>query len=139
MKQNDKTSESFPSELLEEALYFIHDLMDDAQLEFFAMGKTAEQLVNDLWLEGNKLEFGVKKRNLTADNLSVLKEAVPSIDIQDRKIIMEYSGIPIELKIIKLHYRVLDNLDTIMYGPGLEVFLVPNPFEAFMRMGKFLH
>jgi hypothetical protein len=136
-KVEQQTDTSFPSELLDEALFFVFDLMDDAQLEFFCMGKTAEQMFNNQWLTGKKLEFGVKKQSLTQDVIDTLKMVNPSIDIQDRKIIMEYKGVPIEVRIIRKHYRVLDNLDAVDYAN--ESFLIPNPFDAFLRMGNFMH
>jgi hypothetical protein len=88
-------------------------------------------------LRGKKLELGIKATQITQDTKDMLKMSNPSIDIQDRKIIMEYNGVPIEIRIIKKHYRVLDNLDTIDYA--YESFLIPNPFEAFIRMSNFMH
>ncbi len=122
---------------LEEALFYVFDMMADAQLEFFPMNKTAKQMYNNEWLEGDKLTFGVKKSELAESTLEMLKISEPSIDLQPKKIIMIHSGVPIEIRIINKHYRVLDNLDTIDYA--YETFLVPNPFDAFMRMTYFMH
>lgn len=137
VKVEEKTEQSFPSEQLEEALFFVYDLMADAQLEFFVMGNTAQQMFNNEWLSGKKLEFGVTLKQLTNDTKDMLKMSNPNIDITDKKIIMEYNGVPIEVRIIKKHYRVLDNLDTVDYG--YESFLIPNPFDAFIRMSRFMH
>lgn len=136
-KVEEESEVSLPSEKLDEALFFVYELMQDAQLEFFVMGKTAEQIYNNEWLKGKKVELGIKAKQLTADTRDMLKMSHPGIDIQDRKIIMEYNGVPIEVKIIKMHYRVLDNLDYIDYA--YESFLIPNPFDAFMRMSNFMH
>lgn len=135
-KKNTQKSK-FTSEQLEEALFNVFDLMADAQLEFFPMNKTAIQMHDNLFLEGDKLTFGVRKKDLAETTLDMLKISNPSIDLQDKKIIMEVNSIPIEIRIITKHYRVLDNLDTIDYA--YETFLMPNPFEAFKRMTFFMH
>lgn len=129
--------QKFTSEQLEGALMFAMDAFLDAGMEFFVMGGTAENMYKNEWLTGNKIELGMKKTEAMPGPLDILKIANPSIDIGDRKIIMEYEGVPIEVKIIKKHYRVLDNLDTVMYA--YEQFFLPNPFEAFLRMGRFMH
>ena len=136
-KVDEKTDKSLPSEELESALMYAMDTFDAAQLEFFLMGKTAEQIYKGEWLQGNKIELGVKSNWLSTHILDMLKIVEPTIDIGDRKIIIECNGVPIEIKIIKLHYRVLDNLDTIDYA--YESFLIPNPFEAFLVSGRFMH
>lgn len=136
-KVEESTDDSLTSEALDAALFFTYETMLDAQLEFFVMGKTAEQMYKNEWLRGKKLELGVKANNLTDGAITMLKLSNPSIDIQPRKIIMEYNGVPIEIRIIKMHYRVLDNLDTIDYA--YESFLIPNPFDAFIRMSRFMH
>lgn len=135
-KISTKTSK-FTSEQLEEALFVVFDMMADAQLEFFPIGKTARQMYNNEWLEGDMLNFGIKKQELAESTVVMLKVSHPEIDIQDKKIIMSHNGIPIEIRIIHKHYRVLDNLDTIDYA--YETFLMPNPFESFIRMSVFLH
>lgn len=127
----------FTSEQLEEALFAVFDMMADAQLEFFPMNQTAVQIHENKWLEGDKLIFGVKKRDLAESTIEMLKIANPSIDLQPKKIIMVHNGIPIEIRIITKHYRVLDNLDTVDYA--YETFLMPNPFEAFKRMMWFMY
>lgn len=131
-----KTSK-FTSEQLEEALFFVFDMMADAQLEFFPIGDTATQMYNNEWLKGDKLNFGIRKQDLAESTVQMLKISNPSIDIQEKKIIMSHNSIPVEIRIIKKHYRVLDNLDTIDYA--YETFLVPNPFDAFTRMSRFMH
>lgn len=132
-----KKTISFTPEQLEEALFFTFDMMADAQLEFFPMNKTANQMYDDIPLEGDKLTFGVKKQELAETTLDMLKISNPSIDLTDKKIIMEVNSVPVEIRIITKHYRVLDNLDAINYA--YETFYVPNPFEAFMRMSAFMH
>lgn len=134
--------ENFDTDQLMQALFIATDVLEDAQLEFFLMGKTAEQMYVGKALEGNKIELGVKKRNLADTTIDLLKITEPGIDIQDRKIIMECNGVPVEIKIIKLNYRILDNLDPIEYSYGdyiFDTYYVPNPFDAFMRMTRFMH
>ena len=137
IKVSEKTTDSLPSEQLDAALFFAHEVFQDAQLEYFVMGTTAEAMINNEWLRGNKIELGVKINQLTDSARDMLKISNPSIDIGDKKIIMEYSGVPIEARIIRKHYRVLDNLDYIDYA--YESFLIPNPFDAFIRMSRFMH
>ena len=133
---NQKTGK-FTWEQLEEALMAVYDLMQDAQLEFFPMNKTALQMKNNEYLAGDKLTFGIRKQDLAESTIEMLKISNPSIDLQPKKIIMEHNGIPVEIRIINKHYRVLDNLDTIDYA--YETFLMPNPFDAFYRMTWFMH
>ena len=136
-KKNTQKTSKYTSEQLEEALFAVFDMMADAQLEFFPMGKTASQMYSNEWLQGDRLNFGIRKQDLAESTVQMLKISNPSIDIQDKKIIMEHNGIPIEVRIIRKHYRVLDNLDTIDYA--YETFLMPNPFDAFIRMSVFMH
>lgn len=132
-----KINTEFTPDELEVALFEVFDLMDDAQLEFFPMNHTAEQMYNNIPLEGEKLTFGVKKSNLTETTIDLLKISRPSIDLGDKKIKIISNRVPVEIRIISYHYRVLDNLDTIVYA--YETFLMPNPFEAFKRMSYFMH
>ena len=132
MNKNELTWEQ-----LEEALFVVFDLMADAQLEFFPMNNTAKQMHNNEYLAGDKLTFGVRRKDLAESTLEMLKISNPSIDVTEKKIIMKHNGIPIEIRIINKHYRVLDNLDTIDYA--YETFLMPNPFDAFARMSAFMH
>lgn len=127
----------FTSEQLEAALMFAMDTFMDAGMEFFAMGSTAENIYNNEWLTGDKVQLGIKKSELMPGSIDILKISNPSIDVGDRKIIMEYEGVPIEVRIIKKHYRVLDNLDIVMYA--YEQFFLPTPFDAFLRMERFMH
>ena len=140
-KTGRKIKPKFTWEQLEAALFFAFDLFDDAQCEFFPMGKTALQMYDsqtkEVSLEGDKITLGVRKKDLAESTIEMLKISSPSIDIQDRKIIIEHEGVPIEIKIISKHYRVLDNLDSIDYA--YETFLIPNPFDAFKRMMWFMY
>lgn len=142
LKKGGAMEQEFDFEQLAHALIEATDIMESAQAEFFLMGKTAEQMYHNKPLSGNKIELGIKKQELADTTIDLLKIAEPSIDIQDRKIIMECNGVPVEIKIIKLHYRVLDKLDPIDYDHGdyiFDTYYVPNPFEAFTRMAKFMH
>ena len=133
----EEAGDSFHREDLDAALIFAFETLGDAQLEFFVMGKTAQSMYEEKFLSGKKIELGVMAREVTDATRDMLKMVNPTIDIQDKKIIMEHNGVPIEVKIIKLHYRALDNMDFIQYA--YETFLIPNPFDAFIRMSKFLH
>jgi hypothetical protein len=136
-KQKKIIPSKYTWEQLEEALFNVYDLMQDAQLDFFPMNKTAIQMHDNAYLEGDKLVFGVRKQDLAESTIEMLKISNPSIDLQPKKIILKHNGIPIEIRIITKHYRVLDNLDTIDYA--YETFLMPNPFEAFKRMMWFMY
>jgi len=142
--ENSKTlsqTGNFTQEQLEAALFYAFDVFADAQCEFFPMGKTAEQMYDsqtkEVYLSGDKIQLGVKKNELAESTIELLKIINPSIDIGDKKLIMNYEGVPIEIRIIKKHYRVLDRLDNIDFA--YETFLIPTPFDAFLRMSAFMN
>lgn len=139
MEKKDEAGNILPSntDALDEALFYAFDIFETITLDFFPMNNTAYQMINDLRLEGDKIQLGVREKDLAPTTLETLKIAVPNIDITDKKIIMVHEGIPIEVRIIKKHYRVLDNLDQILYA--YETFWIPNPIESFMRMTRFMH
>lgn len=126
----------FTSEQLEAALFAAKDFLDEAVCEFFVMGETAKCMKEDRWLTGKKIDIGIKEKEYIGTK-EIMLIANPNIDIQPRKIIMIHEEVPIEIRIIHKHYRVLDHLDQILYA--YEDFLVPNPFDAFIRMSVFMH
>lgn len=125
------------TEKLDNALFYAFDLFQACMLNFFPMNNTAYQMINNQRLAGEKVQLGVRQKDLAPTTRSILKIAHPGIDIQDKKIIIIHEGIEIEVRIIKKHYRVLDNLDQIIYA--YETFWIPNPIDSFMRMTRFMH
>ena len=75
--QKSEAERQKESEKLEEALFFVFDMMADAQLEFFPMNQTAKQMYNNEWLAGDKLTFGVKGNALAESTLQMLKLSEP--------------------------------------------------------------
>lgn len=126
---------------LEKALFFAQEAFSRALLPFFPMGQTALNIKNDEWLKGEKISLGVKAKDYSGA-AHIFPEAVriaggSNIDIRDKKIHIEFEGVPIEVRIITKHYKVLDFLNPVFYA--YDTFYLPNPFDHFWRMHVYMH
>lgn len=127
----------FTPQELENALMHTFDLFERAVCIWFPLGQTAYSIKNNEWLKGDKIEVGVRKKDLAESTIEMFKSIDPSIDFTQKKIIINHESVPIEIRVIQNHYRFLDQLDQTMYA--YEVFYLPNPFDAFWRAYKFIH
>lgn len=140
LKEMEEKSE-FDSATLEDSLFFAQQVFERALCPFFPVNETARQIKYNEHLKGDKITLGVKESDLLSVK-HILPEAVRisggrNIDIQDKKIHIEYKEVPIEVRIITKHYRVLDFLDPVFYA--YDTFYLPNPFDLYWRMSRFMH
>lgn len=136
----DKVPEPTSAEL-EDSLFFAQQVFERASCPFFPIHETARQIKNNEHLKGDKITLGVKLNDFLSTK-HIFPEAVRisggrNIDIGDKKIHIEYKEVPIEVRIITKHYRVLDFLDPVFYA--YDTFYLPNPFDLYWRMSRFIH
>lgn len=125
---------------LNDALFFIQDLLDRSQIRFFALKETGKQirekekgLTPDLNLA--IIELGIQKKDLTETGTQSFRGLLKLSNVEpewtENLIRFEKNGVPIVIKIIKQKYTFLQNPNVNFYRT-LE-FLTPNPFDNYWR------
>lgn len=117
----------------EEALYFVEDVFGRAMVPFVLLGETAKAIIEnaDRRVE-SKIEIAVHEKQLTEYGVSTLKMLLPpDAKWTKSKIVFEHHETPVEVKILKRHYRFLMNPDQAFYR--LTHFRVPNNFPKYWK------
>jgi len=113
-----------------EALRWVGDLLEWSQIPYFLIGDTLKQVMDGQTLEVEKIEIGVKARNLTQDTKKLLKTFAPWVEFGDI-INLEFEGVPIEIKLIKRNYEFFKNPDIAYYN--YDEYKIPNPWERYLK------
>ncbi len=120
------------AEDLDQALLWAEDTLTRAQIPFLLLGDTLKSITQGDQVAGEKIELGVRERHLTYDTAGMLKIVEPHINIGEGLITFEKFGVPVEIKIIKKKWAVLENPELIFYR--VSEYLVPNPVEKYLKM-----
>lgn len=123
------TKPKFNHEQLMDALYFTADLFSRPNIPFFLMGKTAFEVKNKMLLEGDRIDVGIRKVDLTLPTIGILDAFYTPEHFDGRKITYKYKDIPIFVHIVDSTESMFSSLDTFMYQ--YEPFSVPNPFNKY--------
>lgn len=121
----------FEHDQLLNALYYIWQLMDQGMMDFFLVGNTAEQAISHHLLEGDRVELGMRKMIADSGNRRLLDSLITPIVEDANKIIYEYEGVPIEIKLYKDDECIISP-DTVFYER--ESFFVPNTMKRFKEV-----
>lgn len=125
---------AWEDEEMTQALFEMYDIAQALHLNYFLTFDTAKQVKDDLFLEGEKLTFGVLEKDWT----EYAEGALRTIAARDKKDIiiddkyvrfLANNGVPIEIKIVKTKYKFLEHLDNSFYKA--ENFPIPNPWEQY--------
>ena len=110
-----------------EALRWIGDILTWSQIPYMVLGKTGEQILEDKELEG-KIEIGVLDKNFGETTRRIFKTFLPDVHLGS-VINIEKDGVPIEIKIIKKHYKFFQNPDNVFYTA--DEYNIPNPWHKY--------
>lgn len=138
MTATTKQSKSFTNEEMQQALFYIQDILERAMIPFMLFGIVAKKIEAspDADIKGEKVEIGILKRHLTGYGKSTLRAFIVWDDV-DGKMVLDYKGVPIEITIVNDDYLFLRNPDTRWYK--VTEFKIPNPFEDYWKNRKDVH
>lgn len=127
-----QAGEPFSHDQLLAALYWIHDAMDRGSVNFCVIGKTADSIINNKDLYGDKVEIAVRKNEWNAGGKNIVDAfALPEIEGETEHGLMctyNHFGTPIELYILE-DSATLTSPNQIIYHA--EYFKFPNTLEQF--------
>ena len=131
---NKKEKLVFTGEQINKALFWIDDTLDRSQIPYLLGGDLARQLFDndDAGKEiiADKIELITHERYVTKDTFGLLKTFIPWLEL-DKKILLEYEGVPIEIKVLKRKYKFFSNPDLRFYMR--DEYQVPNPFNNYWK------
>lgn len=136
MKESGKKTEA-----LEKALQHVEDMFDRCVCPFFLLGETLRSITQDNQIKGNKVELGVKVKQLTPEVLVTFTSPDFSTNLtdfihNDKMLSYKVEGVSVEIKIIHKKFKCLDNLDSLLYKWG--DYLIPNPLEDYWKVKGFI-
>ena len=124
-------------ERLQVALLDVQDRLDRASIPFVVVDYTAEQIRQELpHLTLDKISIGVERKHLTHTCFSILKGLIPKLETKGNTLYYEVNNVPIVIRIIERHYKVLERPDVRFYYLG--EFRIPNPFDKYWKIKDFL-
>ena len=113
------------------ALRDIEDLLDRCMLPGFVMGETARCVVNDIPLEGEGVEIGLRKAEWSDQVKGMFKTLRPQMAVGEAGAFYLVGEVPVVVRIIASDYEFLKNMNKHAYQAG--DYLVPNPFELYFE------
>ena len=119
-------------EALDWALNMAEDYLSRSQIPFLLSGETLESIVKNDQIAGSKVELMAQKRNLTKAGLSMLRETTGGFEQTDSKLVFTVKEVPVEIKIIKRKYKILENPDVLFYK--ISEYKIPNPLERYWKV-----
>lgn len=113
------------------AMRDLYDLGERIQFFPILLGETARQIRDNpdhtFNLKVDKIEWGIFEKNMTAEIKSLFKTY--NFKENEKGYEYEFEGVPVQIYVIKKHWRFLDNLDMRFYKT--DEFRLPNPFKAY--------
>lgn len=121
-------------EKAEQALRWISDILTRSQISHLILGETGEQMLLDKEFDLKKIEIGVLDKDFQETTKRLFKTFLPEVELGD-VISIDYEGAPIEIKIIKKHYKFFEHPDVVFYMA--DEYKVPNPWYRYWK-SRFL-
>ncbi len=119
-----------PQQLLN-ALYWVWDAFERAAVPFFLVGQTAQDVIANKDLSGDKVEAGIRKMDWISGAKRVLDVFITPKEETETHALYEFEGIPVVLHIYEDSDCII-NTDSKVYR--YETFKVPNPMSEFERI-----
>jgi hypothetical protein len=119
------------SEKLLNALYWIWDAFERANMPFFLVNQTAKDATNDHDLTGDKVEIGVRRLEWVSGGRRILDSFIQPIAEDTTKAEYNHEGVPVIVHIYDDHDCII-NTDSKIYRH--ELFKLPNPYSAFEQI-----
>lgn len=131
--QGEQPPLEFSSEALLDALFFFWDGFERANLNFFLVRDTLEQVVNGEDLHGDALSLGLRKLEWNGGGEGVFRafmehEKVLPVGKAENYILARYKDVPVFLYLYEDN-PCITGLDIVFYK--YETFNIPNPWKTF--------
>jgi len=112
------------------------DYLQRCQIPFILRDKTLHDIYYKDELKHPEIQLMTRDRYITKDTVGMLHSIVEDLSISKNMIHFNYGGVPVKLKVIHRHYKVLDSPDTVFYGVGN--FKIPNPVAKYFNMKNLI-
>lgn len=132
MKKDSKSGLKVSLEQLDKALDRIEDDLSRASIPFVILGQTLRSIAMDDQVKGEKIELGIMERYLTDSCLGILKDRQPDLIREKGKIKLEIESVPVEIRVIRKRWSVLDNPNFLFYK--VSEYRIPNPLERYWKV-----
>ena len=127
---------TFTHEQINNALFYLEEVMGKAQIPFFLLEGIAKQVYDESpYFSLNQVDAGVSEKAVGETGKSFLKIVVPNIYIDNNTISFSHGGVPIIVWIIHKKWKFFQNPDTKFYS--VTSFHLPNPFKNYWK-SRFL-
>jgi len=111
-------------------LFLLEDYFLRASLPYAVVGKLLQLMVDNTMLDCNKIELGIKKRDISEHSIDILRMLTNDLKYYPNKqITFTQSEIPIEITIFE--GGCFDTFDEIRYL--YDVFKTPNPIKEYLK------
>jgi len=132
--EKGKDHQDIDSPLLLNALYWIFDAFERSNMTFFLTYSTAESVLEQKDLEGDKITVGIRDMIWQSGARQIFDTYVQYKDKEDNKLTyIADNGVPVELTIFSDDECIMSP-DTKMYHS--EAFQLPNPYSRFLEVYK---
>ena len=123
-----------------EALFFFWDGFERASMNFFIIKDTANQIIANVQLSGDKLTFGIRRNEWNGGQQRIFRAFMEHEKILPKKVnenclLFTYKEVPVYLYIYEEN-PCLDALDIVFYNN--ESFNTPNPFKTFCEKYDYI-
>ena len=131
--KNTQNKVEFSPDQLRLALFFVENLLERISTPFVVLGEMADCLKNNKQLKADKVIVGVRALELMPTRRETMKQFMGKIiEETNTKIVTEFEGVPVIIKLYKIDYGFLTNPDTV--GVEYGHWKVPNNFEKYWKM-----
>ena len=134
-KQSGLSGRMHTKDDVRRALLDLTDMLEMAMLPYVLLGDIAKAMVDghdgisgdDIFVP--VIEVGLYQRNMTPEVLSLFRTW--KFNQTDYGYTYTFSGVPVELHVIKRRYNFFEQPDQRFFGP--DVFTIPNPFDKYWK------
>lgn len=124
--------ESLEADKLLKALYWVWDAFDRANVPYFLVYQTAEDVIAQKDLSGDRVTVGIRKPEWLGGGRRLLDAFLgnPIIE-EDNYASYDHEGVPVIIHIFEDH-ECIQATDAVQYR--YETFKVPNPYSTFTQV-----
>lgn len=126
----------YTSQELESALFYVEELMERIQAPYVLLNKTAYQVKNNEWLQGDEITIGIQKNHFGPYTKQLFNIVEPEVDVTEDDIYITNHGAPIHIRIIHKKFEFFKNPDVVFYNYAQ--YLLPNPFNKYWKVKQLV-
>jgi len=132
LKKSDIEPIQLPEEQLLQALYWVWDGFDRVLMKMMPIYNTAEDMLQNLHLKGDKVTVGVRKPEWESGSVNILRNFLGTPEEKTEKYEKYiYNKVPVYIYILE-DDPCLQGTNKIFYAQ--EYFELPNPYSQFIKV-----